>query len=689
MAYMAEYADKYLHDFVDIHNVTRTILPTRENSSKAIPNMHGEYYMGYKYAKKEIILECSIKSENREDYVEKIRELGYLLDVQEPQKLIISDSPNTYVYAVIEGDTQINKLYHTGKFDLRFVCYNPFEYSTEIKNTLDNEQVELSNKHILDIYNTGSVDTYPIITANFFEDAHFIQCDNGNGKAVLVGYPTDLDKPDKPPSEIVLNDDCTTLEGWNAVGSDVLDGDVKRVVDGNLTINQNGYAITCENYGQSGDGIVWHGGARRKNLSREVRDFKVEIKMEHSSGGDLAIISNNPPTPNQNTYKITAKISANMRKERSTSSEILKKIPRGTYVDISDISQKWGKVSYDGKIGYVGMSTVEKVIPVIAGADYVALITQNVRSGGGMKYKVIDKLPKDTPIKVSSINKKTDWCKMSFRKTNGKTVTGYVYMKNIKKKSSSKIIEPYADDVSSKETKEDRMGRVEVYAFDKNGRKLWKVLMRDSSSYYEYSEPELYIGNKLVLHDEKSTPNAKRITQLKDGKTVVKKVDSGSYGKWNKFDGKFTIERKTKDNKQLWSLKVEKMGTNGRVVEKLESINLSDDSYPTTNLANIVIWFGAFKDNIPVDVQNITDIKVTDIQDQDDSLDENITIFRAGDELVIDFDEQEVLLNGEDFLSNLDITSQFFSLPAGNSEIICRSDSKKTQVCAEFIERWI
>ena len=55
----------------------------------------------------------------------------------------------------------------------------------------------------------------------------------------------------------------------------------------------------------------------------------------------------------------------------------------------------------------------------------------------------------------------------------------------------------------------------------------------------------------------------------------------------------------------------------------------------------------------------------------------------------VNFESQSVRLNGKKFLSQLDIGSEFFDVPAGQSEIICRSDSSKMVANAEYRERWI
>ena len=875
MAYQVIYAGKPLHDYMDILSIDRTILPSRENSSKSIAGTHGSYYMSYKYGEKHVKLSCAITAQSKEEYVEKLRDLAFLLDVKSPKQLILGDSPDTYLLAVLNGDTDIDKIRFNGQFELDFICHNPYEYSRKLKTTeksalrlvenptssnggevwietVDDEddenlgddfgydevqdgegddnqidyeseefeydfmedfdedyepeeeegfeeeivdeevltrsiqtsiidtlsrqriardledeyedgddktyeispdltdteynyheimknstplqqdenekvheeireiekeelQKELSSRatlnsvavegkqHKLFLTNAGTVPTYPIITADFSGSAHYFQCENHKGQTVLIGTPPSLEKPKATPDTVVLNDTCKSLKNWMVAG-DVVDAD--RVVTGSLGINKNGYAITCANYGS--DSEHWHGGAGRRNLTRQVENFRVEIDMEHESGGELSKISNATVTitgGGNNGNTSTTKSSAdgwyivdiksgtiNQRKGRGKSTTLIQKIPKGKKLKISSISKKWGKCTYNKKTGYVYMSYLKKTTaPSTTGSKtsssssyYKTNIQINQRTGRGTKYKVKQKIPKGKVLKVTSI--KNGWGYCSY-----KNIKGYVFMKNLTKSKSTK--KTREDSYSKTVTREDRMGRIEVYGFDSVGTKLFKAVMRDSSAYYEYSEPEIFIGNSLVMSDGKSTPSPKTKKVVEDKKTTTHKIDSGAYGDWNSFDGKFIIERRTstdsKTGKKVytWKCKVEKY-KGGKVVKELPLTKFQNSSYPTGNLASIVIWFGQYKNEKVVDTQNVTNIKVIDLKPSS-STPTNKPIFKKGDKLEVNFESQSVRLNGKKFLSQLDIGSEFFDVPAGQSEIICRSDSSKMVANAEYRERWI
>ena len=681
MAYKVSYAGIPLHDYVDILNVKRSVLPSRENFVKDIPSQHGSFYMGYKYAPREITLECLLKANSKEEFIENVRELAFILDVNVPTKMIIDDEKDKYCYAILDGDTDLDKLANNSQFELKMICYDPYLYA--IKEDFFQDEPISNNARSVTIQNEGSTPTYPIIDIGFTKEAHFVQCTDSKGRTVLVGTPPDADKSKGTFDPEVLKDPCEVLTDWVNVGNIIDDG----IVDGDIVVNGGGYGFTCTNYGSNAEG--WHGGARRRNLDSLVKDFRVEVKMEHSSKGDLNGVGSGSSSPSTGSgssvnYEITANPSLRIRKSRSTSSTKLGNIPKGKVVAVSDIQNNWGKVTYNGITGYIYMQYTKKQTTTTSNStngNYKTTANLRIRKSRGTKYATLTTIPKGTTVTVTDI--KNNWGKVTYR-----GYTGYSYMKYMTKVSGKSI---RADEVSEYETREDRMGKIEVYGFDQNGNKLFKMCLKDTSEYYEHTYPEIQIGSKVELTDDSKTPNPKT-TQVQDEKdetkTVTKKIDSGSYGDWNDFVGWFTIERK--DNK--WKCKVEKHKNSGEAPELIQSATLSDSSYPTGSLANIVVWFGKYKENLVVDSMNVNEIRVTNIGNPPKEK-ENKPLFKNGDSLIIDFRNQSTrLLRGgktESMMQYLDIGSEFFDCPIGESQIAIRSDDTNIDVGASITKRWI
>lgn len=666
MSYKVSYAGINLHDYFTIFNVDRKLMPPRQNFAKDIPGIHGKYYMGYKYGETKITLECLIKAHSREERMDIIRQINFILDVDGPKRFIADDSPETYCYAVPEGEVSPEKIRYNAKFNLEFVCYDPITYSLKDDFFLANA------KGIVDVNNAGTTEAYPKVMVGFKEPAHFLQCTNYRGETVLIGAPPNVDKPNAVIKPEVLRDDCETLEGWIPTGNVVDSAEIS----GSLTINGGGYAICCNNYG-SGD--QWHGAAMRKNLGTSVSEFRAEIKFEHNSLGDVngTGAGDKPPSTNGGAsvkYKITADPSLRIRQGRSTNTARLGSIPRGTIVDVTDIQNNWGKVTYGGKTGYIYMQYTQKYSePASGNGTYkcTAEPSLRIRSGRGTNYKQVGSIKYGATTNVTDIS--NNWGKVTY---GGKT--GYVSMQYMTKTSASRSNEVsiMADENSEAVTAEDRLGRLEVYGFGTNGERIFKVSMKDLSEWYEYSEPEIQIGSTVVLDDNKTVPSPQTINvkdEKDENKTVTKKVDSGKFGDWNEFFGYFIIERRNNSKgQQEWNCRIEKL-ENNKTAKVIQTNTLINDKFPKVPLTSVVIFIGQYKQVIPVDVMSVNEINVFNLSDPPKP-EENIPIFKAGDELLIDYTTHKVYLNGQIFMDKLDIGSQFFSVPVGNSQMICKSD---------------
>lgn len=195
MSYKVYYAGVPLHDYVTVLNIKRTVLPSRENVTKNVSGRFGSVYLGYKYAAKSIVLNCLVTANSKEEYLETIKDLSFILDVDSPKKMTIDDCPDRYCYAVLNGDTDVEKSKHNGELDLEFMCYDPYDYALEWQS-VDAEHMSSVNPvtRLAMLHNSGSVDTYPYITINFLKNAYFAQCSNVYGETVLIGSPPNLEE---------------------------------------------------------------------------------------------------------------------------------------------------------------------------------------------------------------------------------------------------------------------------------------------------------------------------------------------------------------------------------------------------------------------------------------------------------------------------------------------------------------
>ena len=671
MAYKVVYAENNLHDYVTILNVQRTIMAPRSNFTRDIPGVDGEYYTGHKYTPKKISLECVLFAESKEEFVENVNQLAYLLDVKSPSKLIIDDAPGQFVYAVLDGEVSIDKIKHNGQFTLEFICYDPYAYAID-----EGEPFTMDSDNYVRLNNEGTANAFPTINVSFSKDAFFLSCSVGK-KVILVGQPNSVDDVVAKPNEVVLSDNCETLTGWNPIGN-IIDN---AMVNGSLSINEGGYAIYCNNYG-SGNDNQWHGGGARKNLSRALRDFEVKVRFEHNSMGDLkGVGSGSTPPVSSAQYKVTGDPSLRIRSGRGTNTKKVGSIPKGKIVTITNIDKNWGQTTYNGVTGYVSMDYVQKyTAPVVQSGTYKVTgdPSLRLRSGRGTNYKTLTKIPKGKQITISDIS--NGWGKTTY---NSKT--GYVCMQY-----TSKVSNTRASETTSEPSAENKIGQLQVLGYDANGTRLFCAKMIDAEKWFEYSEPMMYVGSKLELDDNKKCPTPQQIENKDDDGKVTSKedTDSGAFGDWNCTTGRFIITRKTVNGKQQWYCEVQKLGNGEVVAKRLNTNTLVSSSYPTGDLANIVIFFGQYGNEPVVDTMVISDIQVTDLGEIPEPQVKQ-PIFKQGKDLLIDVAKQKVYYDGELYMSNLDIGSEFFTIPTGSSRMLVKTDDTGADVEVGLRKRWI
>lgn len=310
-----------------------------------------------------------------------------------------------------------------------------------------------------------------------------------------------------------------------------------------------------------------------------------------------------------------------------------------------------------------------------------------MRESSSLTSKVLQTIPYGTKIYLSKINSSGSWGYCTYNKISGWVKTEYlikVSSKNIKGKSGVNLL---ATDTPSDNGKvENKMGRLELYGFDSNGQKLFKVVLRDSTFWYEYVDPEVWIGNTLILEDKKNCPSPKTKKKKDGDKTVMTAIESGKFGAWNSFYGEVLVRRETIKNKQYWALQLNKL-VGGRVVQTLRTtMRLTNTNYPKGDLNNIVIWFGQHEDKPVPDEMGLTHLKVMELNSVSEKAD--IINFYPGDEVTIDCGNGEILLNGFDCIEKCDIGSEFFECPPGNSQFIVNSDDVEVYTSATIQERW-
>lgn len=667
--YEVIFNDIPLHDYILITGIERSLLPPRTNLSKSIPSMYGGHYLGHTYGVREVKIKGFLEASTQEERNEGLYFLADILNVNSPAKVITSDDPDKYFFAVPDKINQERFTYNE-EIEIVLKCYDVYKYA------LEDDFFQPNEKKVVEVVNGGSVEAYPITSIEFSSNAYFVQCTSYTGETILIGQRPSIDKPNSTGNTDALSDPCESMANWLPAGNVVESG---YQVSGSGQVNAGGFGIICNDFGTSSTG--WHGVALRRNIGSNVKDFLVELTMEHNSKGDVKGTGSGTSDPVTSAkYTITADPSLRVRQARNTSSTILTKIPKGKVVTVTDIQNNWGKVTYDNKTGYIHMDYTKKYVePVVETYSLKATANVNVRSGAGTSHKILTTAKKGSTATAKSNETVNGWYKVT---VNGKT--GYSSSKYWTKTKTTTRGAKATTDPSA----ENRLGRIEVYGFGQNQERLFRCVLRDSEEWYEYTQPEIFIGSTKVLDDGKATPTPKTKTETdKDGKTTTTQIDSGRHGDWNEFYGKFIVKRETNSNgQQAWKVSVEKY-ENGKTVKTLTSNTLINSNYPTANLNHIVVWYGQWKDSPVVDVMSLNHVTVKNLVPY--KPEENRPIFRRGDELTINHDTNKVYLNGRPYMEDLDIGSQFFSVPTGASAFVFATDDANADIEVGLTKRYL
>lgn len=620
MGYKANFNGVELSQFCSVLNIKRDILPNRTNQSKTVPTMNGSYYTGFNYGNGKIEVEIGFDTNNIFEYNEKLRQLGKILNTKKPCKLILSDRPNEYCFAVIDGSTAVTKKTYTGTATLNFLCNDPLSYS----NVWNTSVADATG--IINISNQGSIATTPYIGAIFKNNACFFQVTAPSGETVLIGKPSSVTQPTISLNDIIVNDDCTTSDNFLSISNTLLDEN--RETNGNSgvgSIGQYGNAMVCTNYGSQDDN-KWDGTAFKRNLGQNLEEFEVQIDFIFSSQGQNYVYPTpKPPTPihpqgGLGTYRVKSKIGLNFRTGGGLNYLIQTAMPYGQEIYIEKAENGWGYGTYNGIKG---------------------------------------------------------WCYMYYlNKVSDGNSLGYAQMTEV-----LAVDDGSKDDSNLNNYAEAELGLLEIYGFDPNGAKLFKCQMVDDNQYYEYNKPSAYIGTDKVLFDDANAPSPRQVVVKGDNGNTNVNSASGTYGAWNDIDGSFIVTRtKNSDGMYLWTATILKY-SNGEIVRRLTVPNqICGSQYPTGDLNYLGFYLGAYGKFKPVSVMAIKNVNVKQLNTQQiTNLDVNISLFRAGDRVIIDFQKGQITNNGIDITEQLDVGSQFFDIPVGNSQLICISDDKSAE----------
>ena len=695
--YFIKYNDVDLSDMIRVRTVESTVLPPRQNNSINIWERQGSIYNGFKYGEREITVSFLVRA-MPEDYIDtygdvylfmdrRLADIKTVFNVDAPKPLYLGIE-NKYIYAVPEGDFKMDELrYDCYECEVTFVCYDPMYYSTEII-TCDNA----ADRNSIDVYNGGNTIAYPIINVGINTDMiGFIQLENvTNGNKMLIGKVPSTEKITVPKEgDVVLYDAMESTNGW-AMGTDFIDSN--RYNEGSLTVTGCGTGLMLREAGSGGSGTAWRGASALRELEQPLSDFLVAVRVSLNASGqngdpNKPLSSNNPGTvtsgKKETYYQVTAS-ALNVRTGPGTKNKVIGCLKKGDKVYPQSIEKNWAKIDYKGQTGYCSVSYLKKYTSDSTTTSTVKNVMTNRKTelrdkpDNDDESKLIATIPTGTTLRVYSSSEK-GYHKL-YSSYNGKI--GYVYSSCIT--DMENVYVDYSDDEFTV-TADDKTGTCEIYGYDTNGTRLFKLAMTDDSKYYEFNQPSVRVGGNIILKDNASVGAPKKKPNYngnEDEMTITYDyLLSGAAGDWNDFYGELGVQRKD----GMWKAWIYKMD-GGTSVKKLEFNEQEVVDAPTGDLAFITIYIGTLDDKKMCGMA-ISDVRIVTLNDYDPVVC-NITQFNTGDELQIDCYNNRVLYNNKLFY-DIDIGSKFIELESGTNTIKLTSDDPNIIATVLFNERYL
>lgn len=155
------------------------VLPSVSISSKNVPSRHGTIFQGAQIGERTIEVGIMLKQDYEHQYntdgtprssvfQNYVRSIVYYLQTDEPKKLIFSDEPDRYYWAICTGIT-IDRLLKIGQGTITFTCNDPYMYATEEKVFFRDVD---TMKWLVD--NTGTAEAFPKVRVEFESNATYL-----------------------------------------------------------------------------------------------------------------------------------------------------------------------------------------------------------------------------------------------------------------------------------------------------------------------------------------------------------------------------------------------------------------------------------------------------------------------------------------------------------------------------------
>ncbi|PER23495.1 distal tail protein Dit [Bacillus cereus] len=199
-------------------------------------------------------------------------EIADWLITEQPAELIFDVEPNRTYLAVVDDNFDPDEFVTLGIGTIQFICPMPYKLGPVQKKMMAIDQ----GGNLRAVFrNKGSVESNPIIDITVGAQSPFLDVWNDDDY-FRIGYPVGHKSKIVKEDERLINDDCSSLTGWEPFGGQI----GKFLARGSMEVI-GGKAFRASDYGQS-ELNKWHGPFVMKEIptiGKKIGDFKMDIQF--------------------------------------------------------------------------------------------------------------------------------------------------------------------------------------------------------------------------------------------------------------------------------------------------------------------------------------------------------------------------------------------------------------------------
>ena len=700
-----------VNDLALVTKIEKPYIPETSISSLNIPSRDGEVFNGMKYNTIKIPISLAIIGTDEEDYKARVKVLKDLFSIR--KEVPIGFTEYTSIYGILSTEFKVEqKNANTGYADIEIICTNPYTYS--------DYTITYDGGNTVNVGQKGGVATYPLISIGVTKDTHFVQVQNNSTREkLLIGNYEDITKPvSVSESSTIIHDTCQNMSALNIAGANI---DANRSAGGTFSLSTSGEGYILGDMGSGS--TAYKGACGRIPLPKELDEFEIKVSIFADSTGKNGDPNYFDPesqerkeevkTGSKITYYVVNCTGLNYRTGPGTNYPSKGTLPKGYEIrEGYTIADGWCKFPYKTKTYYCSAKYLTKMTQDNTTSTYKTYYIENVKvlPDGEQKVsaqraildapggKIVGYVPYGEIIRVllkpyntydNNNNIKDTFYYMwkPYTNSKGEKVQGYIHKKVVVRSiNNTTYTTDYANDTNYAD---DKTGTGEIYGFDVNGSQLFKMSLFDDNAYFEYTQPEIRVGNTIVLKDDVKAPTP-RHRDVADSNGVTTGYWLGrQYGSWTEGTTCLSLARKKTGSNYVWHAEAYKI-KNGVVTKQLYRKNNRSTDFPTNKLSYLAIYIGTSASSMAKCAGiAIQDILVTSSDKESTGTPCNITYFKAGDVIDIDCENCNCYVNRQLRNDLVDIGSSFFAINPGYTGISLYSDDKDASLSVTVREKWM